>query len=112
MNNFKSAPKNVTDTWSVAYTVPTGKKSVILECDVCNTSVGACFFSIALSQGVGDTPDFYLVKDSPLPLGSTVTVITGQKIVLEEAGVNTRIIMKTDTGNTIDALISLMEDIQ
>jgi len=111
-NNFKSALGHMTDAWSVVYTVPTTKKSIILECDIANTSGTAIFFSIAIAQGVGDTPDYYLVKDSPLPSGSTVSIIAGQKIALEESSVNTRIIVKADTGHTADIVMSLLEDVQ
>jgi len=48
-NNFNSALGHITDAWSVVYTVPTGKKSILLECDICNTSATAIFFSIAIA---------------------------------------------------------------
>jgi hypothetical protein len=111
-NNFNSALGHITDTWSVVYTVPTGKKSILLECDICNTSATAIFFSIAIAQGVGDTPDYYLAKDNPLPAGATVPIIQGQKIILKEDSVNTRIIMKVSSTNTADAIVSILEDVQ
>lgn len=108
---FKSALNHATDAWSVAYSVPTGKKSMLIECDVCNTSGTAITFSLAVAQGVGDTPDYYILKDVPIPDASTLTAISGQKIVLEESSVNTRLIIKNDTGHTSDVIMSLMEGV-
>lgn len=108
---FKSALAHATDTWSVAYSVPTGKKSLVIECDVCNTSATAITFNLAIAQGVGDTPDYYILKDIPIPQASTLTAISGQKIVLEEASINTRLIVKNDTGNTSDVIISIIEGV-
>lgn len=112
ITTFEPAYGHVTSAWGVAYSVPAGKKALLIECDVCNTCGNAILISLAICQGVGDTPDYYLVKDAPIPAGSTQTIISGQKIVLKEAGVNTRIILKTDApANTADVIISVLEGV-
>ena len=116
-NSFKSAMVHVTDEWSYGYAVPSGKKSLILEIDVCNTvvspqapiqlSIGICKSNLTLN------PDYLLVNDTMIPAGTTVSVILGQKIVLEEAGTYTKIVFKTTVaGQIADAFISVMEDVQ
>lgn len=115
-NSFKSARIHVTDAWAYGYAVPAGKKSLILEVDVCNTvapqapiqlSIGVCESNVTL------TPSYILVNETVIPGGTTVSVILGQKIVLEESGIYTKLVFKTSVaGQTADAFISVMEDVQ
>lgn len=116
-NSFKAARIHVTDSWGYGYAVPAGKKSLILEIDVCNTvtlpqapiqlSIGVCESNLTLN------PNYLLVNETVIPAGTTVSVILGQKIVLEEAGTYTKLVFKTSVaGQTADAHISIMEDVQ
>lgn len=116
-NSFKGTRIHVTNAWGLGYSVPAGKKSLILEIDVCNT-VTAPQAPIQVSIGVTEsnvtlTPNYILVNETPIPGGSTVSVVLGQKIVLEEAGIYTKLVFKTSvSGQTADVFISVMEDVQ
>jgi hypothetical protein len=115
-NAFKGTRVHVTNAWGFGYAVPTGKKSMILEIDVCNTTtpdapiqiyVGICESNVSL------TPAYLLINGAVVPAGTTVSVVLGQKIVLEEAGIFTKLVFKTASVSQIaDAIISVMEDVQ
>ena len=54
-----------------------------------------------------------VVKDAPVPVGGTLKVISGQKLVLESltANVNDKIYAYASGANSCDVIASVLEDV-
>lgn len=106
---FKNANKSsVGNSWVTIYTAPALKTSCFIELDIsCVGSTG-----VAVSVRVRDNSasiSTYLIKNAPVPLGSTITVLDNQKVVLEAADY---IEVKCETtGEVVDVVSSLLEDV-
>ena len=88
------------------YTVPSSTASILIELDCCNTSNASQTVTAILSHG-GST-DVHLVKNVPIPAGSTLKVISGQKIVAEAADV---LKVSCSAASSVDAILSILEDV-
>lgn len=107
---FKNAlSKDVTgNTFTTVYTAPTGKASYIIECDVaCTESSGVQVSVVLVKDGSSDA--VYVVKGAPVPTGSSIQVIDGQKIVLE-SGDSLKVKCESP-GQKVDVVVSLVEDV-
>lgn len=94
-------------TESTVYTVPATKSSILLELDICNISQTG----IAVDVSYYDSDGGYavnLVKNLPIPVGSTVAAISGQKIVMNE---NDEIRVTSNAASSVDVIVSLLEDV-
>lgn len=109
ISKFKNAIKaSVGNSFVTVYEAPVGKDSYTIELDVANngnTGVQITTRLHDLSEGVTAN----IVKGAPVPVGSALQVIDGQKIVLEAGDY---IELKCDTpGETVDVILSLVEDV-
>jgi len=54
-----------------------------------------------------------LIKDAPVPVGGTLKVISGQKIVMESAvaGANDKIYAYTSAASSVDVIASVLQDV-
>lgn len=115
---FKNAIKTVgtstpvgdtaTGGFTTIYTAPALKTSYIIECDVASTGNTGVQISVRVKDSSASAVA-YVVKNAPVPVGSAIQIIDGQKLVLE-AGDTIEIKCET-TGSTVDAIISLIEDV-
>lgn len=106
---FKNAIKSgVNNSWTNIYTAPSGKTSYVIECDVAstgNTGVQVSVQVIDTSAAV----TAHIVKNAPIPVGSAIQIIDGQKIVLESGDI---LQIKCESiGQTVDVVASLVEDV-
>ena len=56
--------------------------------------------------------DVYLAKDVPIPAGSTLEVMAGQKLILEykaSAGAGDKIVVTSDTASSLDVIVNALE---
>ena len=82
----------------------TGKIATVIGLSVSNTTSSAVDIDAALNDG---SNDFYIVKNCPLPSGSTVVLVGGdQKVVMEE---NDLIKVKSSAYSSIDVVMSILE---
>ena len=108
-NDFKKAVQSsigVTASPTSLYTVPSGKTSILIELDLCNKTNASVQCTVILSHG-GST-DINVIKNVPIPAGSTLKVISGQKIVAEAADV---VKVSCNTASSVDAILSILEDV-
>jgi hypothetical protein len=115
---FKNAIKTVgtttpggdtaTNGFTTIYTVPSLKTSYIIECDVASTGNTGVQISVRVRDNSASSTA-YVVRNAPVPVGSAIQIIDGQKLVLE-AGDTLQIKCET-TGETVDAIVSLIEDV-
>jgi hypothetical protein len=106
---FKNAIKTgVNNTWTQVYASPATKTSYLIQCDVANIANSGVQISIRVKDNSTSTYAF-LVKNAPVPVGSSIQVIDGQKIVLESLDA-LELICDT-TGSTVDVVVSLIEDV-
>jgi hypothetical protein len=108
-NNFNNAGISGVSTDpnspSTVYT-STNIKSIVIELDIANTGTNATSVS-ALLYDSSASQAYHIVKDAPLPSGSTIKVISGQKVVLNS---NDEIRVYAASA-TVDAIISILEDV-
>lgn len=106
-NNFKRfASRNIgTAATAVgAYTVDAGKQVTLIGLSIANVANNAVTVSATLYDGTNST---HLIKNAPLPVGSTLVVSGGdQKIVLEP---NDQIRVSSSASSSVDAIICLLE---
>ena len=109
-NNFKNAGVSSVSTNSASpttiYTANNGSavNSILIELDVANTGASAVAASVLLHDSSAAT-SYHIVKDAPIPAGSTMKVVSGQKIVLngdDEIRVHA-------TAATVDVIASILE---
>ncbi len=109
-NTFKLKTKTGIDASLVTvYTVPASKTSVIIGLTLTNIKGASITASVQVSSNTVDVEtnaDVYVIKDIPIPSGSSVEVMAGNKIVLQ-----TTDILKVSTSVTdgADAILSIME---
>lgn len=87
------------------YTPPSGKKSIVIEMDVANVSSSAITVNVYITKS---GQDYHVVKNAPIPYGSSLQVISGQKLVLVD-GDSLKII--SSTAASVDVVTSILEDI-
>ena len=111
-NTFKLKTKaNVDASLVTVYTTPTSPSttSVIIGLTISNVkgssiTADAKIITAASSGENGD--DVHVVKDIPLPAGSSVEIMAGNKIILNAGDV---LQVKGSTTNCLDAILSIME---
>ena len=81
-NDFKNAQAVGVTSVTTIYTAPAAKDSIILELDISNTTASAVTASVEVVDTSAST-DAYIVKDAPIPVGGSLQVISGQKVILE-----------------------------
>ena len=108
-NTFKSDAKSnvVTDAVSSSNTVlvTAGGSStlVLLSVLLSNKVAASADVDVYLESG-GD--DVYLLRNAPVPAGSSLEVISGSKIIMEA---NDKLRIRAGTANAIDATVSYLD---
>tara|TARA_B100000963_G_scaffold119533_3_gene104171 strand:+ start:3040 stop:3366 length:327 start_codon:yes stop_codon:yes gene_type:complete len=104
-NTFKlKTKKNVGITTADVYTVPAATTTVVIGITLANISGAGCLVGIGLERASSD--DIKLLKNAPIPQGSSLEFMQGNKIVLETTD---KITVESDVNNSIDVALTIME---
>ena len=120
-NDFKrftvsSVNTSVGASASAVYTVPAGAGSTALESIVigitlANKTSSGVTASVFLDNFSGSN-DVFIVKDATIPAGSSLEVMSGNKIVLQNDGTTGDVLrVSSSTATAIDTTISVLEDV-
>ena len=104
-NTFKLKTKaNIGISTQNVYVVPSATTTVVIGITLANTSGTGCLVGIGITRP--STDDVKLLKNAPIPQGSSLEFMSGNKVVLETADTIT---VDSDTNNSIDASLTIME---
>ena len=104
-NTFKLKTKaNVGTTTADVYVVPSSTTCVVIGVTLSNTSGSGINVGIGITRS--STDDVNLMKNVPIPQGSSLEFMQGNKVVLEATDTVT---VDSDTNNSIDAALTIME---
>ena len=120
-NDFKrfAKPSVGTSTGASAdavYTVPAGAgssalESIIIGITLANKTTTGVTASVFLDNEDGSN-DVFIVKDATVPAGSSLEVMAGNKIVVQNDGSNADVVrVSSGTASALDALITVLEDV-
>lgn len=107
-NNFKNAILNDVGTTPQTLYTSDGVKSVLLELDVANVSPTGVSIDVSLFDFSTSTT-VHLIKGAPIPVGATLQVVSGQKIVLEE---DDYIQVTSSVPSSVDVIASVLREVQ
>ena len=104
-NTFKLKTKaNIGISTQNVYVVPSATTTVVIGITLANTSGAGCLVGIGITRP--STDDVKLLKNAPIPQGSSLEFMSGNKVVLETADTIT---IDSDSNNSIDASLTIME---
>jgi hypothetical protein len=104
-NTFKLKTKaNVGVITAGVYTVPAGTTATVIGITLANVSGSSINVGVGVSRATSDSVK--LLKDAPIPQGSTLEFMQGNKIVLETTDTITVV---SDTSSSLDASITILE---
>ncbi len=104
-NTFKLKTKaNVGITTQNVYVVPSATTTVVIGITLANTSGSGCLVGVGITRS--STDDVKLLKNAPIPQGSSLEFMSGNKVVMETSDTIT---VNSDTNNSIDATLTIME---
>lgn len=108
MSTFKNAiVTSVGTTASNVYVTPAGNTSICIELDVSNRTTSTISANVMIvDSSTGNTA--FIVQLAPIPAGSALQVVAGQKIVLE-AGDQIRV--QSTSASSLDAIGSILENV-
>ena len=120
-NDFKrfAKPSVGTSTGASAdavYTVPAGAgssalESIIIGITLANKTSTGVTASVFLDNEDGSN-DVYIVKDATVPAGSSLEIMSGNKLVVQNDGSNADVIrISCGTGSALDAIVTVLEDV-
>jgi hypothetical protein len=104
-NDFKGVQSVGVTSVTTVYTAPANKDSIILELDIANTTASAVTASAEVLDSSAST-DAFIVKDAPIPAGSSLQVISGQKVILETGDS-----IRVTASGACDVVCSILEDV-
>ena len=104
-NTFKLKTKaNVGVTTSNVYAVPSATTTVVIGVTLANTSGSSINVGVGITRA--STDDIHLMKNVPIPQGSSFEFMGGNKIVLETTDTFTA---NSDVNNSLDVALTIME---
>ena len=117
-NDFKRicTPNVSNSSNSTIYAVPAGSGSAALESIVigitmCNKSSAGITASVFLDNEDGSN-DVYIVKDASIPAGSSLEIMSGNKLVLMNDGSNAdNLEAIASAASALDVTVSVLEDV-
>ena len=86
------------------YTAPAATTTVVLGITLANITTNTNYATVLIENNDGDNINF--LKGVPIPIGSSIEVMSGNKLILETSDV---LKVKSDTANSIDTTLSIME---
>ena len=101
---------------AAVYTVPAGAgstalESIVIGISICNKNALARTVGIFLDNLSGSS-DAYIVKDLEVPGNTTVELMAGNKIVVQNSGSAGDIIRaEASNASSIDVVLSVLEDV-
>lgn len=113
-NFFKSSTKSgVGTTPTIIYAVPSGvSHAVLLGLTLTNTTLTSTTATVQIQKGDPALDDIYLLKDIPIPSGTSFEVMSGQKIVLvkdvTQANGDSILVTSSNT-SSVDVILSYLE---
>lgn len=121
-NTFKAFSKaSVGTTPTTAYQVElgaaAGKTAIVIGISLANRAATPINVNVQIDRPATGTTaapsdDVYLVKDIPIPAGSTLEVMAGQKLILEynsTASAGDKIVATSDTASSLDVIVNALE---
>ena len=104
-NTFKLKTKaSVGITTTSVYVVPSSTTTVVIGITASNISGNNINVGIGITRASAD--DVHVMKNVPIPQGSSFEFMAGNKIVLETTDTITA---KSDVGNSLDVALTIME---
>ena len=104
-NTFKLKTKaNVGVTTVGIYTAPAATTTVVIGITMANTAGSGVNVGVGITRASSE--DIKLLKNAPLPQGSSLEFMAGNKVVLEATDTLT---VDSDTNNSVDAALTIME---
>ena len=104
-NTFKlKTKKNVGVTTASVYVAPSSTTTVVIGITASNISGNNINVGIGITRASAD--DVHLMKNVPIPQGSSLEFKQGNKIVLETTDTLTA---KSDVNNSLDVALTIME---
>ena len=101
-NTFKLKTKaNVGITTQNVYVVPSATTTVVIGITLANVSGSGCLVGVGITRPSAD--DVKVLKNVPIPQGSSLEFMAGNKVVLEAADTLT---VNSDTNNSVDVIIN------
>tara|TARA_S200000501_G_scaffold367613_1_gene404181 strand:- start:642 stop:983 length:342 start_codon:yes stop_codon:yes gene_type:complete len=77
---------------------------VLLSILVSNKTGASADIDVYLVTNTGD--DVYLIRNAPIPAGSSLEIISGSKIIMESSDI---LRVRSDTGSAVDVAVSYLE---
>ena len=111
-NNFKNAFATSVSTNSASptdiYTANNGAavNSILIELDIANTGASAASVTVLVYDS-SSTNTYHIVKNAPVPVGSALKVVSGQKIVLNG---DDKVQIYASSAD-VDVVASILEDV-
>ena len=120
-NDFKRFAKpnvaaNTGASADAVYSVPSGASSTALESIVigitlANKHTSGITASVFLDNEDGSN-DVYIVKNATIPAGSSLEVMAGNKLVVQNDGSNADVLrVESSRASSLDATITVLEDV-
>lgn len=104
---FKNATATVSHSSGEVSIVTATSTSYLIQFDVACTSASGTQITAKLSKAGGG--NVHIIKGAPVPVGSALQILDGQKLVLS---VGDSITLSCDTpGGSVDAIISYVEGV-
>ena len=104
-NSFKSkASAAVGTSYTSVYTCPSNTVAIIIGLNLACVATSSVIADVFIDKATG--ADANLIKNIPIPTGSSFEVLSGQKIVLE---VGDQVKVRCDTVGGMDVLLSFLE---
>jgi len=99
---------------TAVYTVPSSgsaMESIVIGITLANKSNAGITASVFLDNYDGSN-DVYIVKDATVPAGSSLEVMSGNKLVLQGDGTtNDALRISASAASSLDATVSVLEDV-
>lgn len=121
-NTFKAYSKaSVGTAPATAYQVElggaSGKTAIVIGISLANRAATPINVDVQIDRPAAGTTaapsdDVYLAKAIPIPSGSTLEVMAGQKLILEyngTAAAGDKIVVTSDTADSLDVIVNALE---
>jgi|TARA_B110000902_G_scaffold112318_1_gene132523 hypothetical protein len=92
------------NTASTVYTSPAATTAIVLGLTLANITAATIYVTVLIDNADGDNVNF--LKSVPIPTGSSIEVMAGNKVNLETGDI---IKVKSDVANSLDTCLSIME---